>query len=139
MAFHSARLTEQIAAGPELRFNWHSPETGDIQLSTSLRHQDVMMTVSTERADTASAMRAELPSLDSSLREHSLRLGEVNIVAQERAVSTGLGMDSQQRGQQQWSRTPMQAAETLAMSSDANDNLGPISFSTSDGRVSVLA
>src|SRR5262249_11455846 len=101
MAFHSARLTEQMG-GPELRFTWRSPEMGEIQLSTSLRHRDVQMMVATDRGETASAMRAELPSLDQGLQGHSLRLGDVSIVAQERSMSAGLGMGNHSRGQHTW-------------------------------------
>jgi flagellar hook-length control protein FliK len=134
VAFHSERLTEQLG-GPELRFNWHSPEVGGIELSTSLRHHEVQMAITTERAETATAMRGELPSLDSRLQEHSLSLGEVSIVAQERALSTGLGMENQQRGQHEWTRNPAPAAE--ARISDSGESVGPIS--TTNGRVSVLA
>lgn len=100
-AFHAEHLTEQMS-GPELQFIWHSPESGDIQLSTSLHQRDVQMTVNTERADTANAIRAELPTLDGRLHEHSLQLGEVSIVAHERSVSTGMGMAGQQQGNREW-------------------------------------
>jgi hypothetical protein len=137
VAFHSLRLTEQIA-GPELHFNWRSPEAGDIQLSTSLHHRDVQMIVNAERADTAAAMRAELPSLDHRLHEHSLRLGEVNIVAQERSLSTGLAMSGQDRGHREWNvPAPFTRGPEETRRETKVESL--LTAVPSDGRVSVLA
>ena len=137
-AFHSLHLTQQMA-GPELRFTWHSPDSGDIQLSTSLRQRDVQMTVNTDRGDTASAMRADLPYLDSRLQEHSLRLGEVSIVAHERSPSTGLGMAGEQRGHPDWSPHVVESAEQETPETYNESNENPIPILSSDSRVSVLA
>lgn len=135
VAFHSLRLTEQLA-GPELRFAWHSAESGSIQLSTSLRQRDVQVTVSAEHVDTASAMRAELPSLDSRLHELSLRLGEVSIVAHERSVSAELGSAAQQHGRREWSANSAQPPDEDHNDRKPNENV--IAVAASDGSVSVL-
>jgi len=139
VAFHALHLTEQMS-GPELRFTWHSPESGEIQLTTSLHQHDVQMTVNTDRVDTAGAMRADLPNLDHRLQEHSLRLGDVSIVAHERTVSTGLGMEGQQRGNREWNAPGNNSNPEIspqASTEKQNDNAG--SISNGEGRISVLA
>ena len=136
VAFHSLRLTEHMA-GPELQFTWHSTESGDIHLSTSLRQHDVEMVVNTERADTAVAMKAELPALDTRLHEHALRLGEVNIVAQERSVATGPGMMGHGREHREWNAPSNVCPEPVSeVAGEKNETLSRNPYS--DGRVSVL-
>ena len=136
VAFHSLHLTEQMA-GPELRFTWHSSESGDIQLRTSLREHDVEMAVSTERPDAASAMRAELPSLDLRLHEHALRLGNVSIVASQGGSSTSLGMGGQHNGNREWNAPSNFVVQTAnERSAETHDNALPI---CDNGHVSVLA
>lgn len=134
-AFHSLRLTEHIG-GPELQFTWQS-DSGDIQLNTSLRQHDVQMTVRTERADAAVAMRAELPVLDSRLHEHSLRLGDVNFVAQGHSASAGLEMSGQHQGNREWKPSPAFVSQKIQDRAPDSVETLPQSF-RNDGRVSVL-
>lgn len=138
MAFHSLRLAEHIA-GPELHFSWRSPDSGEIQLSANLHHREVQMMVNTEKSDTAAAMRAELPSLGLRLEEHSLRLGEVNIVARESGVSMGMDLTGQQRGHRDWN---MPLPSMAALNEGLEDESGRESMladSFAERRVSVLA
>lgn len=138
VAFHSTRLAQRIG-GPELRLVVNSDMAGQIQLSTSLRHNDVQLTVQTDRSDVAAAMRNDMPSLDAHLHDHTLRLGEVHIVAPGDGPSSGLGMSGQQQGQRQWhslQQIPYRDTESAAPA--VNDE-SAVYAAAVEGRISVLA
>jgi len=141
MAYHSTRLAQRIG-GPELRLVVNSEAAGQVQLSTSLRQNDVQLSVNVDRSDVAAAMRNELPSLDAHLRDHTLRLGEVHIVAQGDGLSSGLGMTGQQQQEQREWQSSHQIAyrdqESAAAASVITDEPA-VNTAAVDGRISVLA
>jgi hypothetical protein len=113
IAFQAVRLAERMA-GPEMHFAWRNDDGGQVQVSASVHQREVQLAVSTERPDAAIAIRAEVPSLDSRLQEHSLRLGEVRVVADERALSSGLGTPSDGRGNREWNGASVMRNSTSA-------------------------
>jgi len=139
VALQAVRLTERMA-GPELQFNWHSPDGGQVQISASLHdHREVQIAVSTDRPEAASAIRAEIPSLDNRLQEHALRLGEVRVNSGGQALTAGLGTPSQQQGSREWT-----AARLLPSASRVGNGIEggedqPLGLESESGLVSVLA
>lgn len=134
-AMHVERLMERLA-GPEMRFGFHSVESGSLQVSASLHGKVVEVGITAERAETATALRAELPALDAHLREHALRLGEARI-ASGTTMSTHSQMGEQRRQQQEWRQALPRPGgfETTAGAREPEST----EKSYSSGRISLLA
>jgi hypothetical protein len=136
IAFHATRLTERMA-GPEMHFTWHAQGGEGIQVSATMRGRNVQLVVNTERLEVASAVRDEVPTLDASLQQHALRLGEVKVISGEGTLSTQLSMSGQQHREHEWAHfhQPLQPErERTEVPSDvvlANQEI--------DERLSVLA
>jgi hypothetical protein len=136
-AFHVERLAQRLA-GPELRFDWKMSDAEGMQVSTVVHDRTLELTISAERSETVSALRTELPSLDSLLRENSFKLGEVKITS-DNSLKSEMQMNSQQRGTQEWRTQTLirfeGTTEFTAVSEEAEVWRGGVV----SGRVSLLA
>ena len=100
IAFHVSRLAERLG-GTEFQFGYRVNEAGGLQVTTRIHEQTVELGIAAEHMETATALKLELPTLDAQLREHSLHLGETQIVASH-ALAADMGMNWQRREHREW-------------------------------------
>lgn len=105
VAFHVDRLAERLG-GTEFQFGYRANEAGGLQVTTRIHEQTVELGIAAERTETVTALTLELPALDAQLREHSLHLGNTQIVASH-GLTAEMGMNWQHRGQREWKMPPM--------------------------------
>lgn len=136
-AFHVERLAQRLA-GPEMRFDWRMSDAEGMQVSTVVHDRTLELTISTERSETVSALRTELPSLDSQLRENSFKLGEVKITSDD-SLKSQMQMNSQQRGTQEWRTAALIPLESTTEITAVPEEAEVWRGGSTSGRVSLLA
>lgn len=103
VALNTERLVEHLA-GPEMRFTVHLNDSGNVQVVTNIHDRTMQLGMVADCADTASALRSDVPYLEGRMRSQAIELGEVKISLQETATMNS-GYSGEHRSRQEW-RTP---------------------------------
>lgn len=110
----SARLVQHLGEA-ELRVGIHSGEFGNVDIRTSMAHNQFTAQISVERNELGRVLAAELPSLQNRLSEH--RLASANIILQNQSADSGCA--GFQQGSRQGENLPRvvipQAAEAVSI------------------------
>jgi len=106
----SAQLIERVSQS-ELRLGMRTGEFGNIEIRTSLDHQQVKAEISSERGELGRALTAELPAFEQRMREQNVSLSTV--VVRDASPGTGGDFDRSPR-QQQPAPTPSNINTTSA-------------------------
>ena len=101
--FHSAQLLDKVSQS-ELRLGMRTGEFGNVEIRTSIEHQQVKAEISSERGDLGGALATELPRLEQRMREQNVPLSTV--VVHDANARAGSGADRGPRQQ------PLQPAPT---------------------------
>ena len=102
-AVNTERLVEHLA-GPEMKFTVRTSDSGQVQVSTNMHEKTMQVGVVTDRAETVTALRSEVPYLEGQMRRHAMELGEVKVSFQN-AMSMNAGLAGEQRSRQEWRGT----------------------------------
>ncbi len=130
----SARLLDKLGQ-TEMHIGLRTTAFGTVEVHTVVRESQVGLTISSEKGDLRSLLSAEIPELQTSLRQHNLRLDEVKMLQPN--VSSGGESFSQGQSQQRFSRSPLahnSAAPSQLEEQPAEMNLAlPIASSARSG------
>jgi flagellar hook-length control protein FliK len=110
----SAKLVQRMGEA-ELRVGIHSGEFGNVDIRTSMAHNQFTAQISVERNELGRVLAAELPNLQNRLSEQ--RLSSANIILQNQSADSGSsGFQQGSRQGQSSSRVVIpQAAEAVSM------------------------
>jgi hypothetical protein len=107
---HAARLVQDAA---QFRVGMRTESFGSVDVHTSIASKQVEIQMGSERGDLHDFFLAELPSLQSTLRQHDLQLGDVRTLSQTGNPGFDFSQDSgrQQHFLRQHSREAQAARE----------------------------
>jgi hypothetical protein len=138
MALNTERLVEHLA-GPDLKFTVRLSDSGQVQVVTNMHERTVQLGMVTDRAETVSALRSEVPYLEEHLRSRELELGEVKVAFQG-TIAMDAGYSGEQRSRQEW-RNPVIPFTSDAQSSARERQEEPLTHlgGKGSGKLSLLA
>jgi flagellar hook-length control protein FliK len=100
---HTARILEQ-AARTEMRIALRTPETGNLEVRTFIRDGQAGAVIAVERGEVRNALLTELPSLQASLKEHQVDVGQLTVTDYSGSSGATGSQASDSDGQQQPAR-----------------------------------
>jgi hypothetical protein len=138
LAFHADRMVERLA-GPEVNFTIRASESNNVHVAAIVHDRMVELGVTTSRPETASALRSEVPFLESHLRDHLMELREFKVVVQDASGITS-GYSGDQRPKQEWQRPRVPAVpERDTRDSGLEEELAPFVAGRAGEQLSLLA
>jgi flagellar hook-length control protein FliK len=131
---HAVRMFERDGQA-EMHIGVHSDALGTIDVKTTIREGSVGVSIGVERHEVRSALASELPGLETTLRDHALRLGEVRFHDTGSTLASGYG-NGRQHQSQDFSRPPVPLFYRAAKSSSESNEL-PVEMITTIARAGI--
>ncbi len=107
---HAARLV-QNGNDSEMRIGLRTENFGAVQVHTTVSEKQVEVALGSERGDLHGLVASDLPSLQTSLQQHDLRLQHVRTLEQSSLEQNFFGHSSGSRQQQHFARPDSKFAE----------------------------
>ena len=132
---HAVRMFQREGQA-EMHFGVRSESLGSIDVKTAVRDSNVGVSIAVERHEVRSALLSELPALESTLRDHDLRLGEVKF-HDTASLASGYGGGQQRQSQDLPHPSVPALFNTTNTTSETADTPSEMAVSMGRGGISV--